>query len=66
MTIMASEAVILGSRATTKVELADVVEIVGRGGIKPIVSETFPLEQAEHVHDLLREGRIIGRAVLQI
>ncbi|MCL5960183.1 MAG: alcohol dehydrogenase catalytic domain-containing protein [Chloroflexi bacterium] len=61
-----TEKEILGSRATTKQELADLVELVSQGKVQPIVSQTFSLDEVERAHSLLREGRIIGRAVLTI
>jgi D-arabinose 1-dehydrogenase-like Zn-dependent alcohol dehydrogenase len=47
-------------------ELIEVVKIVKQGKIKPIVTQTFHLEEAERVHQLLRENRITGRAALVI
>lgn len=56
---------ILGSRNVTKVELAEVVGLVAAGRIKPIVTGQYPLEEAENIHQQLRDGKIIGRAVLE-
>ena len=47
-------------------ELIDAVKIVKQGKIKPIVTRTFPLEEAERAHQLLQENRITGRAALII
>jgi len=55
-----------GSRYVSMTDLIDAVNIVQRGKIKPVVTQTFPLEEAEKVHQLLRENRITGRAVLVI
>jgi len=56
---------ILGSRNVTKRELAEVVAIVAAGRVKPIVTGTYPLEEAETLHARLRKQEIIGRVVLE-
>jgi len=45
-------------------ELIQAVDIVKQGRIKPIVSQTFPLEEAEKVHQLIQANKITGRAAL--
>jgi D-arabinose 1-dehydrogenase-like Zn-dependent alcohol dehydrogenase len=55
-----------GSRYVSMAELIKAVELVKQGKIKPIVTQTFPLEEAEKVHRLLEENRITGRAALVI
>jgi propanol-preferring alcohol dehydrogenase len=55
-----------GSRYVSMAELIKAVDIVKQGKIKPIVTQTFPLEQAEEVHRLVQENRITGRAALVI
>ena len=53
-----------GSRYVSMAELIDAVKIVKQGKIKPIVTGTFPLEEAEKVHQLILENKITGRAAL--
>lgn len=53
-----------GSRYVSMAELIQAVDLVKQGKIKPIVSRTFPLEDAEKVHQLIQENRITGRAAL--
>jgi D-arabinose 1-dehydrogenase-like Zn-dependent alcohol dehydrogenase len=53
-----------GSRYVSMAELIQAVDIVKQGQIKPIVSQTFPLEEAEKVHQLIQENKITGRAAL--
>ena len=53
-----------GSRYVSMAELIQAVDIVNQGQIKPIVSQTFPLEEAEKVHQLIQENKITGRAAL--
>ena len=53
-----------GSRYVSMAELIQAVDIVAQGQIKPIVSQTFPLEEAEKAHQLIQENKITGRAAL--
>jgi D-arabinose 1-dehydrogenase-like Zn-dependent alcohol dehydrogenase len=57
---------VIGSRYVTLQDVVDALELVRRGHIRPIVTRTFALEQAEQVHDLLGQGAMIGRAALLI
>ncbi|MDP1714470.1 MAG: zinc-binding dehydrogenase [Anaerolineales bacterium] len=63
--MIANEWEILGSRNVTKCELAEVVALVAAGRVKPIVTGTYPLEEAETLHQKLRKQEIIGRVVLE-
>ena len=63
--MIANEWEILGSRNASKHELAEVVNLVAAGRIKPIVTGTYPLEEAEAIHRRLRRQEIIGRVVLE-
>ena len=55
---------IIGSRYVTRQDIVDSLELVRRGLIRPIVTRTFALEDAEEVHELLGKGAMIGRAAL--
>lgn len=55
---------IIGSRLAVKQELAEVVELVSRGLVKPWVTRTFPLEAANEALDELARDAIVGRASL--
>jgi 2-desacetyl-2-hydroxyethyl bacteriochlorophyllide A dehydrogenase len=55
---------IVGSRATTKQELQETMDLVAQGRIQPIVDRIFPMEDAELAFDALRQGRSVGRTVL--
>jgi len=63
--MIANEWEILGSRNVTKRELAEVVNLVAAGKVKPIVTGTYPLEEAEALHQKLRRQEIVGRVVLE-
>ena len=63
--MIANEWEILGSRNVSKRELAEVVDLVAAGRIKPVVTGIYPLEEAEAIHQRLRNQEIIGRVVLE-
>lgn len=63
--LIANEWEILGSRNVSKQELAEVVALVEAGRVRPVVTGSFPLDQAEAAHDLLRRQEVIGRVVLE-
>jgi D-arabinose 1-dehydrogenase-like Zn-dependent alcohol dehydrogenase len=53
-----------GSRYVNNAEIARTLELVKHKRIKAVVNKTFPLEEAEKVHELLRKNAIAGRAAL--
>lgn len=63
--IMRGEFRIIGSRACRPRDLEEVIALVAAGKIKPLVSETVPLEEANEVHARLKKNEILGRAVLR-
>jgi putative oxidoreductase len=64
--LVRNELEIVGSRANTKQELQETMELVGRGRIKPIVDRVIPLDAIEEAFTALREGQPVGRNVLAI
>jgi D-arabinose 1-dehydrogenase-like Zn-dependent alcohol dehydrogenase len=64
--LVRNELEIVGSRANSKQELAETMELVARGRIKPIVDRVIPLADIEDAFTALREGRPLGRNVLAI
>ena len=53
-----------GSRYVNNSEIERVLELVKHKKIKAVVNKTFPLEDAEKAHELLRKNAIAGRAAL--
>ena len=53
-----------GSRYVTLAELAQALELLKQKRVKAIVTRTFPLEEAETAHELLRKNALVGRAAL--
>jgi D-arabinose 1-dehydrogenase-like Zn-dependent alcohol dehydrogenase len=59
-----NELELLGSRYATRQEVLDSLELVARGELWPLVTETMPLQDAEALHQRLERGLITGRAAL--
>jgi propanol-preferring alcohol dehydrogenase len=53
-----------GSRYVTLAEIAQTLELLRQQRLRAVVSRTFPLEDAEEAHELLRKNAIVGRAAL--
>ena len=62
--LILSEIVVTGSRYVTRQELAETVELVHQGKIKPVVTRTFSLEETNRALDLVEQGQVTGRAVI--
>lgn len=60
----AREIEMLGSNATTKRELEQVLELLAAKKIKAIISKKLPLSEAHVAHDMLDKGTAFGRVVL--
>ena len=54
----------LSATSTTRQELTQVLGLMERGDVRPIISETLPLEDAAAAHRLLESGRALGRVLL--
>ncbi len=54
-----------GSYVGSPEEMAELMELVRAGKIKPIPVEPRPLDQAQQTIDDLRQGKIVGRVVLE-
>ena len=59
--LVRDEIAVLGSRYTTKTEFMEAIELVRSGKVKPVVSESRPLERVEELHLKLSENRLLGR-----
>ncbi len=59
-----SEKVITGNRYATRQEIRESLELVRRGVVKPVILNTFPLEEANRAHELIDGMKLTGRAAL--
>ena len=55
---------LLGSRYVSKQEIVESLDLVAAGLVKPVVTLTAPLEQAEAVHEAVEAGTVLGRAAI--
>jgi NADPH:quinone reductase-like Zn-dependent oxidoreductase len=57
---------IIGSTMSNQREFREVMKLVFRGELKPIVDTVMPLEQAREAHQRLARGEQFGKIVLEI
>jgi propanol-preferring alcohol dehydrogenase len=55
---------IIGSYTGTLSDMIELVSLARRGVIKPVVSNRFKLDQATDALTMLKEGKILGRGVI--
>jgi propanol-preferring alcohol dehydrogenase len=55
---------IIGSYTGSITEMVELVSLAKRGVIRPVVSERFRLNQATEALKMLKDGKIIGRGVI--
>lgn len=61
-----SEKEVLASRYVSRAEVLEVLDLVARGEVWPVVTDVRPMEGAEALHALLELGKVTGRAALRI
>jgi alcohol dehydrogenase, propanol-preferring len=55
---------LIGSYTGTLNEMLELVSLAEREVIKPVVSDKFKLDQATEALQMLKDGKIIGRGVI--
>ena len=55
---------LIGSYTGTLSDMIELVSLARRGVIKPVVSNRFKLDQATDALTMLRDGKILGRGVI--
>ncbi|HWU38232.1 MAG TPA: alcohol dehydrogenase catalytic domain-containing protein [Candidatus Acidoferrum sp.] len=53
-----------GSRYVSLAEIAQTLELLRQRRLRAVVTRTFPLEDAEAVHQLIRQNALVGRSAL--
>ena len=64
--IKGGEREILGNKYASRADVREALDIVARGELWPIVTETCALENVEELHQRLENGLVIGRAAVLI
>jgi propanol-preferring alcohol dehydrogenase len=62
--LVIGEQIVTASVGNTLAELRQAVELVASGRVRTVVDRTLPLERFEEGFAALRDGRLVGRAVL--
>ena len=55
---------IYGVYMGTKEDMREIVELMNRGAVKPVVDRTFPLAEAAAAHRYMDETRFFGQLIL--
>ena len=55
---------IIGSYTGSLQDMVELVSLAKRGVIRPVVSNRFKLDQAGEALQMLKDGKIIGRGVI--
>lgn len=63
--LVISEAIVTGSVGNTLDELVRAVDLVARGKIQTVVDRVLPLDEFQKGIDAVRNGQLLGRAVLR-
>ena len=56
---------LLSAVSTTRQQLVECLELVRRGKIAPMISQTLPLHEAARAHQMVEAGQTLGRVVLR-
>lgn len=64
MKVMLGEAIITGSRHSTRTELIESMEIMARGVVKPAIGKRVHFSEVETLFEDLQAERLLGRGVL--
>ncbi len=63
--LVGTEIILTGSRYCTRQQLAEAVELVARGRIRPVVSRICRLEEADEVLRSIERKELAGRACME-
>ena len=55
---------IMGSRSGGREDTVEAIQLVERGVVTPFASDSFPLERINEAFEAIKQGKIMGRAVV--
>jgi D-arabinose 1-dehydrogenase-like Zn-dependent alcohol dehydrogenase len=64
--VQSMEVRLMGARGNTRHELVEVVELVARKQLRPLIVERFQLDQVNDALSRLGTGQVTGRIVLTL
>jgi len=62
--LFGKEQAVIGSNGTRRHELQEVVDLVAAGKLSPVISKVVPMEEAAALHELIEEGKSVGRVAV--
>lgn len=62
--LVARQLSIMGSRYASRQELREAAEHVSSGRVVPVIGTTVPARDVLEIHDLLEQGRLLGRGAM--
>lgn len=65
MRMVYDEISVRGSRGSTRQDLIEVVDLVAKGRLFPVIGRTVALKDVNAALDALREGEVIGRTIIE-
>jgi D-arabinose 1-dehydrogenase-like Zn-dependent alcohol dehydrogenase len=57
---------VIGSTMGTREELVDLLDLLVRSGVRPVISDERPLSDARRSFELLAAGELFGKLVLDV
>jgi len=57
---------LLSTMSTSRTQLADVIDLVRRGRLRPTITERFSLQDAPRLHRMMVEKKLSGRVVMAL
>jgi NADPH:quinone reductase-like Zn-dependent oxidoreductase len=60
-----SEVKIVGSKAYTQQEVFNILDLVAKGRLEPVIHQILPLEEAALAHQIIEESRHFGKVILE-
>jgi NADPH2:quinone reductase len=64
ITLFRNEWSVIGCARASEAELRNVIELVGRGELEPVISDSLKLEEAGLAHEILEQRRQFGKVIL--
>ena len=58
------ELTIMGSRMKPREDMPKILPLLARGDLKPVIAQTFPLEEAQRAHQVMEASDFFGKVVL--
>lgn len=61
-----SQITLTGSHFTPKESIKEILRMLARGALRPVIARTFPLREANRAHELLESRDLFGNIVIEV